>query len=461
MSLARRFRSTSFRLAAAFAGLFVLVAVIVFPILYWQVSSELEKHVKQRVEATRDRLKAVAEKQGLEALKTWIENQPPAGGDPETIFLFTNADGAFVAGNVRPIPRTSGWAILYGSEIEHIGEKIDDEDGFYILWTPVAGGHLLVGHSDQDVDEAEEGLLRGLAMSLALTLLLAVAGGLWLGARAEKRITAINATLGAVAEGRLDHRIPLSRSGDDLDQVGQRINQTLDRLQALIESMRQVSADIAHELKTPLGRLRQRLDVARRSAETVEAYQEAIDGTVGEVNALVETFEALLKIAQLEAGARKARFTQVDLKDVLANVAEAYGAVAEDAGHTFERRLDMAGPAHIRGDRELLTQLFANLLENAIRHCPRGSHITMALQPGSPGPLVEIADTGPGIPLDEREKVFRRLYRLEKSRTTPGSGLGLSVVAAIVELHDAKIELADNGPGLAVSILFPGGIFRS
>ena len=245
-------------------------------------------------------------------------------------------------------------------------------------------------------------------------------------------------------------------TGDDLDQVAEQINDTLNHLQRLIARVDQSSTDIAHDLKRPIGRLRQRLDVALRTATGVPEFRREISASLEEIDTIVETFEALLRIAQIEAGARRERFRRVDLRSLLTEVTEIYRPVVDDAGDELVVELSQSDSNLVNGDGELLIQLFVNLIENAIRHCPRGTMIRVTLEGDPVGGLrVVVSDNGPGIPPNERDKVFHRLYRLEKSRSTPGSGLGLSLVAAIAELHGARLALGDNNPGLIVQIDFP------
>jgi signal transduction histidine kinase len=227
----------------------------------------------------------------------------------------------------------------------------------------------------------------------------------------------------------------------------------LDRIVGLMENLRQVSNDVAHDLRTPLSRLRQDLEEAQKRELTAPELKRVIEGAVAEADVLLETFSALLRIAQIEAGIRRSAFRAVDLSDVLRTVAEAYLPAVEESGRAL--RTEIADGVQVDGDRGLLSQLLVNLVENALRHTPAGTTITLRLSRQPAGALAEVADTGTGIPADERAKVFRRFYRLERSRTTPGSGLGLSTVAAIVELHHAAIELLDNAPGLRVVIRFP------
>jgi signal transduction histidine kinase len=224
-------------------------------------------------------------------------------------------------------------------------------------------------------------------------------------------------------------------------------------VQALMESLRHVSNDIAHDLRTPLGRLRQRLEDARLRARSLEDYETAVDRAIADTDAILATFSALLRIAQIESGTRKASFSAVDLSGVFRSIADAYGAVAEDRGQILTAAVTPG--VDVRGDRELLMQMLANLVENAIRHTPEGARIGIGLERGADGPVGIVSDTGPGIPPEARDKVFQRFYRLDRSRSTAGNGLGLSLVAAVAETHGIAITLADNQPGLEVRLRFP------
>jgi signal transduction histidine kinase len=237
-----------------------------------------------------------------------------------------------------------------------------------------------------------------------------------------------------------------------MDRLSLDINRMLDRIQDLMQSLKQVSSDIAHDLRTPISRLRQGLDAVQRKPGTVAETQAAIEAALKEVDIIIDTFDALLRIAQIEGGARRANFRNVDLSAVLENLTAVYASVAEDRGHMFEVEIEKG--CQLRGDRDLLTQLFANLIENALTHVAVPSTITVRLLRSGKQLRCLVADEGPGIPEQEHDRVFRRLYRLERSRTTPGSGLGLSMVAAIADLHGAMVKLDDNRPGLIVSITF-------
>jgi signal transduction histidine kinase len=232
------------------------------------------------------------------------------------------------------------------------------------------------------------------------------------------------------------------------------INDALERLSATVESMRQVSTDIAHDLKTPLNHLKITLEDARLKQERGLTVLQELELASAEADQINQTFEALLRIAQIESGARKSRFAKTNLNEIYESLAEVYGDVAEDAGQTIVRDFGPDGGSTTLGDRELLTQMYANLIENAIRHCPPGSTIRLKVRVEGGRICTSIEDDGPGIPENEHEKVFRRLYRVEKSRTSSGSGLGLSLVKAIADLHGAAIRLEDAGPGLRAVIIY-------
>jgi signal transduction histidine kinase len=281
-----------------------------------------------------------------------------------------------------------------------------------------------------------------------------VAAGALIAGRAERRFQAVRETMDKVAHGDLAARIPLHGKGDDIALLSQDINLALGRLQSNVEGMRQVSTDIAHDLKTPLNRLGISLEEARRKLVRGQPAVDEIDAADAEVHQINGTFEALLRIAQIESGARRARFEPLDLNEVLEAVAELFGGALEDAGMSVATTVP-GTPCMMEGDRQLLMQLFSNLVENVLRHCPKNTRLRLFAKVSGNAIISGVEDNGPGIPQDEREKVFRRLYRLERSRTSPGTGLGLSLVRAIADIHEAHIILEDAKPGLLAKVIFP------
>jgi len=314
------------------------------------------------------------------------------------------------------------------------------------------GGRLLLGAATHQLEEVEELVLRAALSGLAVTGILAVGGGILMSIRVLRRVEAINRTSREIIAGDFSRRIPTRGTNDDYDQLAANLNAMLDQIAALMDGLRQISSDIAHDLRTPLTRIRNRLDVARSKAITVADHAANVERTIEEIDEVLATFGALLRIAQIEAGARRTGFGAVDLADILRRLVEVYEVVAEESG----RRLvgDIIATARVQGDRDLLLQMLSNLLENALQHTPQGTRIDIRLAARPGGFAVVVADNGPGIPKEFREKVFQRFYRLDASRSTPGNGLGLSLVAAIAALHGVDIRLEDNRPGLKITVEF-------
>lgn len=290
--------------------------------------------------------------------------------------------------------------------------------------------------------------------SSLFALVVAFAGGAVIAMRVQRRLEVAEQTMNRVAEGDLAARIPLTKAGDDVDHLAEQVNGALARLSSLVEGMRQVSSDIAHDLRTPLNRLQMRISEARDLTARGQDATDALEAAAVESEAIGRTFSALLRIAQIEVGARRERFTKVDVGALLGSVADVYADVAEDAGMTLHWEVPEV-VSLVLGDPELLTQAFANLIENALRDCDPGTLISCKVCKVEGSISVSICDNGPGIPEKEHARVLQRLYRLQRSRTTPGSGLGLSLVKAVSDLHGATMTLVDLHPGLCVSIAFP------
>jgi signal transduction histidine kinase len=291
------------------------------------------------------------------------------------------------------------------------------------------------------------------------TILLALAGGVVMSLGLVRRVETMSQASREIMAGDLSRRIPVRGSDDEFDHLAASLNTMLGRIETLMRELQQVTNDIAHDLRTPLTRLRQRLDLASRGSRTPEELRAALAKSATDVDAILETFAALLRIAQIEAHANASGLERLDLSQALADMTETYQTVAEEQGQLLTSQV--ASGLWIAGDRELLLQLFSNLIENAIRHCPKSSLIRLSAHSEPQGIEVSVADNGPGIPAELRDKVFQRFYRLERSRTTEGTGLGLSLVAAIVRLHGATVKLVDNGPGLRVELRFPVAAFEA
>ncbi|WP_027055694.1 sensor histidine kinase [Mesorhizobium erdmanii] len=446
----RLLRSTPFRLALTFGFLFMLAFVLSGAIVYEMMSADLAERLDETIKETYSVVAATYTENDLEDLVTTIESHAKLSPKKEQLFSLTDPAGNHLAGNFTAAGLPEGF-----SAFDAVLPGVPPDTEYRAFSGSIGHYSLTVAFSLSDTEELETVAMMSFGWATLIITGLAVAGGALLASRVQRRLDGIAATMVDVSHGRLDTRIPLTGTGDDIDIVSSQVNAALDRLSGLVEGMKQVSTNIAHDLKTPLNRLQMILEgAADKSTRNEDVSDDLADARV-EGYQINETFDALLRIAQIEAGARKARFTDVDLGEILQTIADIYSDVAEDDGKLLSPPLLDGTADRIHGDRELLTQMFANLVENALRHCPPGTTITLSVTHQGARILAGVADNGPGIPADEREKVFQRLYRLDHSRSTPGSGLGLSLVRAIADLHGASITLEDCRPGLAVEVSFP------
>ncbi len=429
-------RSTPMRLTLRLVALFVLISLLTFAATWWLANKTLLDAAESTLDVELDELSASGNAAGIIA----AVNMLSAKAKPEDMILrYESANGS--VGNYREALPGNGLR-----EFDPTDRSDDLSDRYIVKSRDVPGGVLTVGQSADAFDELREVFGQVLSYTLLPTVLLVLAAGMISARRSARRLAAIEDTLDRLRDGDLSARLPgMPGPADDLSRVGTGIDRLAEAQQASTEALRQVSADIAHDLKTPIQRLSVQLAEARdelpNGASTV-----ALDRAEAEVAGIVSTFQSLLSIAQIEGGSPRARFAPVDLSALAATMAEVYEPAAEESGHNL--RIDIGRKAKVMGDRALLGQIIANLIENALRHTPAGSDVALTVD----GSRLTVADSGPGIPVDEREKVLRRLYRLDRSRSTPGSGLGLSLVDAVVKLHGGTLELQDNAPGLRVEI---------
>ncbi|MGN6466275.1 MAG: ATP-binding protein [Rhizobiaceae bacterium] len=441
-------RSTPFRLAITFGVLFLGAFILSGLVVYQLIKHDMYRQHDQTVRRIFLSLAGTYDDDRTDFLDAVRDNMQ-ATRHYNGVYLVVGSDGAKLVGNMPLIDIPDGWSTLPAASV---GVRSHLE--YRIFAGPVRDTRLVVGESYRDIEELENLTLGSLAWTSILVLALSLAGGTLIAARAERRLQTVRETMDRVARGDLAARIPLHGKSDDIAMLSNDINLALGRLQSNVEGMRQVSTDIAHDLKTPLNRLGISLEEARRKLARGRSADDDINAADAEVQQINNTFEALLRIAQIESGARRARFERVDLSKVIEEVAELFGGALEDAGMSVETSVS-AGPCTIEGDRQLLMQLFSNLVENALRHCPAGTDVRLFATISGNAVISGVEDNGPGIPPHEREKVFQRLYRLERSRTSPGTGLGLSLVRAIVDIHDAHVTLEDASPGLLAKVTFP------
>jgi signal transduction histidine kinase len=453
----RLLRSAGFRFALLHTLIFVGSVCVIGWVANLTVTSALESQARDRVLAVTAALVSEFQQGGLDGLAATVRERSSQVKE-RLFYAILDSDGHAVVGDSY-LAQFAATADTGSAPIkQHAGAS---ETGMILVANRALpdGTRLVVADNLDSVEDVQEVLLTAFLVALALAIMLGLAAGALFTGSLLWRVDGITRTAEAIIGGDLSRRITLTGSGDDFDRLSATLNAMLDRIGDLLENLRQISNDIAHDLRTPLGRLRQGLEDAKLRAASHGDYEKAVNNAIEEADALLDTFSALLRIAQVEAGAQRAAFRPVDLSDVMRTVVEAYGPVAEDGGRSLQT--DIAEAIAITGDRELLVQLFANLIENALAHTPVGARIIMRLSAGRQGAVAEVSDNGPGIPEKERSRVFQRFYRLEQSRTTSGNGLGLCLVAAIVNLHGGKIELADNKPGLKVVIAFASADHRS
>jgi signal transduction histidine kinase len=455
LRLPRVLRTVSFRLAALYLILFSGSVTVLGAVVLVTARSALEQQMRAQIEAELTALEEAHATHGLANLVT--EATERGKGNRAFDYLVEDRDGRRLAGDLPSTGGREGWLEL--RQGSGPGQAADGRDGARPGELELALGQRLpdgvlvaVGDDRSRVEEAQEAILRAFGLALGVTVVLGIGGGLALSAGFLKRVDAIASAAEAIVEGDLTRRVPEHGTDDDLDRLARTLNRMLDRISELMEGLRQVSSAVAHELRTPLARLRQRLEAAREGPRSVGAYAAAVDGAIGETDAVLDTFAALLRIAQIEAGTRRAAFRELDLTEVVQGVVEAFAPAAEDEGKAL--RADLSPGVRLQGDRDLLTQLVANLVDNAVRHTPPGTRITVSLGATRTGARLSVADDGPGVPEGDRAQLARRFYRSARSQGTPGVGLGLALVKAIADLHAARMTVADARPGLEVILDF-------
>ncbi|WP_319529544.1 HAMP domain-containing sensor histidine kinase [uncultured Cohaesibacter sp.] len=449
-------RSSGFRLAVIFSAIFLIAACVALVVAFTIIEQELNARHVRDIDQEKALFIAAYQTGGNKQLIDLVTARSKTTRDLDRVYLLIDGNGDKLAGNLDISKKSHQFDLQYKREervpAKAIGLKLDFD--YYVRTISIGDMSLLLGSSAKDIDEVEEVFLQGAGWAIVLLASISLIGGGGLSYRMNRRISKIEDALETVANGNFDVEIPKSGSGDDIDQLASLMDNTIAKLGASVETNRQISADIAHDLKTPMNRLRINVEQALYAVEkgkSVTVYLETIEK---ESAAILKTFDALLRIAQIEGGARKARFDWVDPCEILADVSEFYSEHAEDLGSHLVLTPPQALPK-VYGDAELLSQMLSNLIENSLKHGGEAATITCSAILDERSLVLTISDNGCGIPVEERDKVTRRLYRLEKSRTTPGSGLGLSMVKAIADLHAADLQLGDNNPGLRTSIRFP------
>ncbi len=445
-----RLRSTAFRIAILFWLLFTACfsagAYFVYETLQGRLLDRIDETIVQRFDETQ----AIYDTEGIEAIIRIGESRGQSPMSSSMGFHLSTPDGERIAGNVPVCLTKMGWETLQGKDL-----GLENDGSYYRFFTARIGGNVLsLGRSLDDLVDLRKIALSSLLWTTFIATLLAFLAAGYFVRRTNIRVASISRALDGVGQGNLSARLPVGCADDDIDRLSTKINTSLERLEHTVNGMRQVSTDIAHDLKTPLNRLYITIDEAASKSRQGLCVGDDLEGALDEAQAINGTFEALLRIAQIEAGARKSQFKHFDLSTVLETAAEVYGPVVDEQGQQLVVDLPAGCSLPMLGDRHLVLQLMVNLIENAVNHCSENTVITLSAGEDNNVVWFGVADSGPGIPVKEREKVFQRLYRLERSRTTKGTGLGLSLVKAIADLHCGTVTLLDNNPGLAVTIKF-------
>lgn len=440
-------RSTPLRLAVALVLLFAFVSIFSLGASYLVIRDSFIKTMETDLRQELAGFQA-APTEGAIAQLIAAE---AAVTDPERrILSYLTADGKHYGNGVIARSR-EGFRVLSFPDGEDLSE------GPYLALTAnLHGGQLTIANSRSQIEDLGEMFLNILLLSVLPTTAIALAAGLVIARRSGRRIEAVGQTLKKLTNGDLSARVKKTAGRkDDLSSIAEQVDRMATAQQSSVNALRQVSADIAHDLKTPIQRVAVLLNRARELPDLPDKLETILDEAGQETTGIVATFQSLLQIAQIEGGSPKNRFQPIDLGALAATFVEVYEPSAEESGHSLTLCYIHTDKIEVLGDKALLGQVLANLIENALRHTPIGSKIELSLRRFGSKVGLSISDDGPGIPESEREKVLQRLYRLEQSRTTPGNGLGLSLVAVIAELHDAKLELAENNPGLIVKLTFP------
>jgi signal transduction histidine kinase len=450
--LAKTLTSSTFKLALIAIGTFGVIASAIFCYVYLSTSSYVRSRSDRAIMTEYSSLQAAYARSGRDGLVALIEQRIADKSFADNVYMLVDPSSGTLAGNLKIWPSAAtaprGWI-----EFRAGGPNATSRPLLRAMLETFPGGdRLVVGRDISELDSFTEQIKIAVISGVILIFVLAGVASVLVTRRTVGRIEQINATSRAIMQSGLDKRIPLRGSNDEWDRVAENLNLMLDRIETLMGEVKQVSDNVAHDLRTPLTRMRGRLEKAYHGQRISEDDQTLIGDTITDLDAVLRIFSSITRIAQIETEARKGAFRTVNLVEIANEVVELYDAAAEQDG----TRLTVVGDREVLaiGDRDLIFDAIANLVDNAIKHGRAGGQVVVASENVGGQPVVSIADDGRGIPADQYELVFKRFYRLEHSRYTPGNGLGLSLVAAVARLHGARIEMLDNSPGLQLKLWF-------
>lgn len=455
MRAPRIFRTLAFRIVAVYLTVFAISAAAIVGFTYWNTARALNAQTDQIVETDISGLAERYQRFGLAGLTDAIVNRSAHGA---ALYLLSDSQKRPIVGNLDAWPELARAGDNY-VEFDYerrVGSRSEERRARGREFTLTGGFQLLVARDIAERYQTEKLFSTTLPYTLVLMVLLGLVGGIVISRNFLARLDLINRTSREIMAGDLSRRLPLGHGGgDEFDTLARNLNRMLERTERLMRGMRDVTDSIAHDLRTPLNRLRNRLEGVLHSVHPESTAGREIEAAVGETDGLIATFNALLLIAEAEAGVAREAMAPVDLRAIVDGVAELYAPLAEEKDVALA--IAPSGSAIVQCNQSLVSQALANLIDNAIKYTPSGGRVTISVEHTPAGIALRVADTGPGIPQADRSRVLERFVRLEASRHSPGTGLGLSLVAAVARLHDAKLELVDNGPGLKASLVFPAG----
>ena len=460
-ALGKLFRTTAFKLTLVYVVVFALFAAFLLGYFAWNTRRLITEQITQTVDAEITGLAEQYRLGGIRRLTIVVDNRARRPGS--SLYLVTTFAGQAMAGNISSLAtgvlETPGWT-------ETVYRRLDEPEGtehraLVRVFQLPGGFRLLVGRDLEERERLHDIVLAAGRWSLAAIVILGLAGGFFVTRRVLKRVDAMTDTTRTIMEGDLTGRLPIAGTGDELDRLAGNLNAMLERIEALMHGLKEVSDNIAHDLKTPLTRLRNRCEEALRLAEDESQYRAALETTIEESDALISTFNALLMIARAESGQARDNMSDFDAAEIARGVGDLYEPLADDKGLVL--KVEAPGTAPERGNRELVSQALANLVDNAIKYGRRngaeanGADADIVVKAMGEGDriLLTVADAGPGIPEADRSRAVERFVRLEQSRSQPGSGLGLSLASAVARLHGGELKLEDNHPGLRTVISLP------
>ena len=445
------FRSAGVRFALTYAVLLAISAAALALFLWWSTAGLLDRQTEAAIRADAQGLSERWDDGGIRTLVATIADRLAGNVDDDAIYLLADSANKRITGNLDHWPDL---VIQTGSFYELPVTRAGMRSLARVQAFDLPGGfRLLIGRDVVVRSQLRQLLTDALLWALVIVGAMATAGALVVRSLFRSTLANVSATAAAIAGGDFAQRVRLSGRGDEFDQLAEVINDMLDRIGRLMEGVRQVSNAIAHDLRTPIARARTRLEDASLHAGTAAELRSAIERATADLDGIVQVFQALLRIAEIEAGSRRAAFGRMDLVPPLAGIAELYEAVAEERGVTLTADLPVNLPAF--GDAALVQQAVANLVDNAVKFSPDGATVSLCASV-LPGRLeIVVTDHGPGIPQEERAKAPQRFYRGEAARHTPGSGLGLALVQAVAQLHGGSLRLEDASPGLRAVLSLP------